>query len=112
MIVAAYHSPQMRDNRMFIYSLLAVMGIGISITFGAFVQIVTMFPPSLHPFFFMGTYAPFFIFAPVNVGIGDLCELHKDVRSRAWMVKVEMDPAWSTFLDCSFASSPHCLLLP
>jgi hypothetical protein len=59
---------------MFVYLLLAIMGLGISVSFGCFVQISSMFPPELHAFFFFGNYAPFFIFAPVNVGIGDLCE--------------------------------------
>ena len=95
LIIAAYHNPDIRDNRMFVYTLLAIMGVGISITFGAFVQIVAMFPPSLHPFFFMGTYAPFFIFAPVNVGIGDLCEQQTDVRRAAAGSRSRLGPVGS-----------------
>lgn len=59
---------------MFVYLLCAVIGLGIAVSFGCFSQMISMFPPELHAFFFFGTYAPFFIFAPVNVAVGDLCE--------------------------------------
>jgi hypothetical protein len=73
LLLLAQSSPHLQDNVVFVYILLGIMGIGISISFGCFVQIVSMFPPQLHPFFFFGTYSPFFIFAPVNVAVGDLC---------------------------------------
>eukprot|EP00045_Choanoeca_perplexa_P013598 m.154791 g.154791 ORF g.154791 m.154791 type:complete len:459 (-) comp16397_c0_seq1:1184-2560(-) len=78
LILAAKEDDALRDSPMFVYLLLAIMGLGISVSFGCLVQISSMFPPELHAFFFFGTYAPFFIFAPVNVGVGDLCEKVKE----------------------------------
>ena len=63
----------LENNHAFVYIMLLLLGLGISITFGCFVQMITMFPPSMHPFFFIGTYSPFLIFAPTNVAVKDLC---------------------------------------
>ncbi len=81
LLIATYNSPSSRKDPVFVYAMLAIVGIGISITFGSFAQIVSMFPQQLHPFFFMGTYAPFFIFAPVNIAVKDLCEPIQKVRA-------------------------------
>eukprot|EP00730_Choanoeca_flexa_P016662 TRINITY_DN7925_c0_g1_i1.p1 TRINITY_DN7925_c0_g1~~TRINITY_DN7925_c0_g1_i1.p1 ORF type:complete len:464 (+),score=98.15 TRINITY_DN7925_c0_g1_i1:246-1637(+) len=96
LVIVAKHDDSLRDNPAFVYILLAIMGLGISVSFGCFTQITSMFPPELHPFFFFGTYAPFFIFAPVNVAIGDLCEkVHMPSTSGG----NDMDYTWETRWD-------------
>eukprot|EP00056_Hartaetosiga_gracilis_P008324 m.118668 g.118668 ORF g.118668 m.118668 type:complete len:515 (-) comp12899_c0_seq11:235-1779(-) len=73
LIVASFYYMELSGNAAFIFTLLVFLGLGISISFGSFVQIVSLFPAHLHPYFFIGSYSPFFIFAPVNAAIGDLC---------------------------------------
>eukprot|EP00055_Hartaetosiga_balthica_P017007 m.110634 g.110634 ORF g.110634 m.110634 type:complete len:460 (-) comp9227_c0_seq1:542-1921(-) len=73
LIIGSYYYMELTANYTFIFTLLVFLGLGISISFGSFVQIVSLFPSHLHPYFFIGTYSPFFIFAPVNIAIGDLC---------------------------------------
>jgi hypothetical protein len=74
LLVVCYYHPGFQSNTGFVYSLLAVVGVCVSITFGSFVQIVSLFPGHLQPFYYLGTYSPFFLFAPVNIAIGELCD--------------------------------------
>lgn len=84
LVLGAYEDTSLEDRPGFIYVLLMILGLGISISFGCFVQVITMFPPSMHPFFFIGTYSPFLIFAPTNVAVQDLCVKEGEVgRSKA-----------------------------
>eukprot|EP00043_Microstomoeca_roanoka_P018901 m.206408 g.206408 ORF g.206408 m.206408 type:complete len:429 (-) comp16907_c1_seq2:242-1528(-) len=84
LILGSFENMSLEDSPAFIYLLLAILGIGISISFGSFVQIVTMFPPDLHPFFFIGTYSPFLIFAPINVAVKDLCVKEDEEWRTRW----------------------------
>eukprot|EP00049_Salpingoeca_infusionum_P015775 m.309319 g.309319 ORF g.309319 m.309319 type:complete len:508 (-) comp15945_c6_seq1:342-1865(-) len=72
------------NNGGFVYSMLLVVGIGSSIAFGAFSQVFALFPPGPQAIFFLGTYCPFFIFAPVNFGVGSLCESMSNERVEGW----------------------------
>ena len=53
----------------------AVVGLGCAIVYGTYAQTVSMFPERYHPFFFIGTYLVSWVVAPVNMALGELCEL-------------------------------------
>ncbi|EGD80488.1 hypothetical protein PTSG_11131 [Salpingoeca rosetta] len=84
LVLGAFENMKLEGDLGFIYALMGVLGLGISISFGCFVQVITMFPPSMHPFFFVGTYSPFLIFAPINIAVQDLCVKDEDDH---WMVR-------------------------
>lgn len=84
LVIMTRVNTNLQSSAPFVYFLLSIMGLGISVSFGTYTQIVSMFPPELHPLFFFGTYAPFFVFAPVNIAVGNLCEKNNDVWSLRW----------------------------
>ena len=65
--------PDMRTNVVLLYAVQVVVGLCTSITFGSLAQIVALLPTKYHYFFFTGNMCPFFVFIPVNILTGNLC---------------------------------------
>lgn len=86
LIFCSSHSDTLRSSPAFIYSMIVIIGIGISISFGTINQLVSIFPVKFHAAFFFGCYAPFFILAPANVGLGDLCAVYMHNNSEDALV--------------------------
>ena len=67
-------SSHLRSSAALLFGTLVVVGICTSIAFSAVAQIVALLPERLHYFFFMGTMCPFFLYLPVNISVGNLCD--------------------------------------
>eukprot|EP00054_Salpingoeca_dolichothecata_P026429 m.189042 g.189042 ORF g.189042 m.189042 type:complete len:513 (-) comp25652_c0_seq2:188-1726(-) len=63
----------LRHSPAFLYPVLVLLGVLTSIGFGSFNQVASLFSGPVYSAYFVGTMCPFFVFAPLNVGIGNLC---------------------------------------
>lgn len=71
--LVAFAFPNVRENQYYIYTTLFVLGLCVSVTFGSFSQVASLFPAHVQPYFYFGTYSPFLVLGPVNLAVGDLC---------------------------------------
>eukprot|EP00041_Stephanoeca_diplocostata_P026792 m.728187 g.728187 ORF g.728187 m.728187 type:complete len:493 (+) comp23045_c0_seq3:231-1709(+) len=60
------------------YALLLFLGAGATIQFQTFSRLASAFPEVCMSYFIVGTYCPFVLFGPLNIGLGELCHPHND----------------------------------